>query len=450
VSLERTQAGLLAAIAATCLVSIFAAQLLLALAVAVYVFRLTTGAARFQRLPLDAPILAFCIWTLLSASFSPDPVASHESTKKLVLFALLYVAADSLASPQQRERILDAALLGGLVLGGGALIQYYVQGFNTLNNRPHSFLGHYMTASGLSMGVLCLAAARLAFWHGAFPRISRGDLARLGGLAAALALLTLLQALDLFAVTAGRVFVAALAIAAAALAVSRRSWPAPSTSFGLASLTLLVSSWALVISRTRNAWLGAVAGLATVILVRAPRALWLIPAGIAAVLVVGPEPVLARLTVTDAASRDRYYMWQAGLDMIEDKPVFGQGPGMILTVYPEYRWAEAPNRRAPHLHDNALQIAAERGLPCLIWWIWLVAEAMGSAYRELPRRDAFRSSQGLDPRWVGAASLAILVAVMVAGLFEYNFGDSEILMFVLLVMALPSALRRQRAAGVPA
>ena len=75
---------------------------------------------------------------------------------------------------------------------------------------------------------------------------------------------------------------------------------------------------------------------------------------------------------------------------------------------------------------------------------------MGSAYRELPRRDAFGSSQGPDPRWVGAASLSVLVAVMVAGLFEYNFGDSEILMFVLLVMALPCALRRQRTAGAPA
>jgi hypothetical protein len=49
--------------------------------------------------------------------------------------------------------------------GAGALLQYYLQGFDTPNNRPRSFLGHYMTASGLSMCVLCLAAARLAFWR---------------------------------------------------------------------------------------------------------------------------------------------------------------------------------------------------------------------------------------------------------------------------------------------
>ena len=38
---------------------------------------------------------------------------------------------------------------------------------------------------------------------------------------------------------------------------------------------------------------------------------------------------------------------------------------------------------------------------------------------------------------------------MAAGLFEYNFGDSEILMFTLLVSALPYALRRQRDARWP-
>jgi O-antigen ligase len=111
---------------------------------------------------------------------------------------------------------------------------------------------------------------------------------------------------------------------------------------------------------------------------------------------------------------------------------------MILTVYPQYRWPEAPNPLAPHLHDNALQIAAERGVPCVVWWIWLMAAAMGDAYRET-RRD------GVAGTWGAAAALALLVAVMVAGLFEYNFGDSEILMFTLLVAALPYALRRHRA-----
>ena len=65
--------------------------------------------------------------------------------------------------------------------------------------------------------------------------------------------------------------------------------------------------------------------------------------------------------------------------------------------------------------------------------------------------DAWGESRRLlaspDPRggaWVAVAALGTWFAVMVSGLFEYNFGDSEVLMFFLLVSALPYALRRER------
>jgi hypothetical protein len=38
---------------------------------------------------------------------------------------------------------------------------------------------------------------------------------------------------------------------------------------------------------------------------------------------------------------------------------------------------------------------------------------------------------------------------MAAGVFEYNLGDSEILMFVLVVSALPYAIRRQALTAGP-
>jgi putative inorganic carbon (hco3(-)) transporter len=170
---------------------------------------------------------------------------------------------------------------------------------------------------------------------------------------------------------------------------------------------------------------------------KAPRILWLLGAAVLAILVARPQAVTSRLTVSDASSRDRIYMWQSGFEMIRDKPVFGQGPGMILKSYPEYRWQAAPNAQAPHLHDNALQIAAERGLPCLAWWVWLMAVAMADGYR-LARSSA-------DTAIWGVSSFAILVALMIAGLFEYNFGDSEILMAVLLVLALPYSVRAAHA-----
>src|SRR5688572_31859123 len=209
--LERVQRGLVAALAATCVVSIFAAQLFLVLALIVFAIRIARGDAVLQRTPLDGPILAFCVWTLLSASFSPAPLASHEESKKLLLFALFYLALDTFAREECRERVLDAMLLGGLALCAGATAQYLFLGYDTLDNRPRSFLGHYMTASGLVMAVLVLAAGRIAF-HGPPTRWPAWrDVRVAAGVFAAIALLTALQAAGLFAVETERLLVAALA-----------------------------------------------------------------------------------------------------------------------------------------------------------------------------------------------------------------------------------------------
>jgi O-antigen ligase len=424
-----------AGVAATCLVSIFASQgILFSAALLVQVARVLTGRARFMRLSVDAPILAFCVWTLLSASFSRNPLESFEDAKKLVLFLLFYLAVDVMSEERARERVLAAALLGGLVLSAGVVLQFYCLGFDTINNRPHSFLGHYMTASGLSMGVLLLAVARLAFGGRQRARPVRRDVLALCAVVAALLLLTLVQALGLFAVTAERLFVAVFASVVVALAVARGPWPGTSMATLLAWMAAPVAVWALLISRTRNAWIGAVVGLGILAILRAPKFLWLLGAAVLGILVARPQTVMDRLAF-DASSADRYYMWQAGIDMIVDKPVFGQGPGRVIDAYPVYRLAAAPNALTPHMHNNVLQLAVERGLPCLGWWLWLVAALLAEAWREMRRSRT----------WGAYAAFAVLWAILAAGMFEYNFGDSEILMFVLIVGAIPFALRRSRA-----
>jgi O-antigen ligase len=414
-------------------------QCLIAVCVFVYLARVVTGRTRIPRLPLDGPTLAFSAWTLLSASFATDPLAAHAAAKKIVLFVLLYIGVDSFRTEKGRERVVAAALLGGVLLAAGAIVQFYFLGFDTLNHRPRSFMGHYMTASGLSMGILILSGARLGF--GRLPKEPprRIDWIVLATVVLALAVETALQSVGAFSYWPERVVVACLAFGVLIL-VTRWDWPEKATSYFLSALALPLSAWALVLSQTRNAWLGTVAGLAVLMILKAPKTLWLLPVGLVAVLVLRPG-IYSRLTVTDPASLDRYYMWQAGVDMIKDKPILGQGPGMIIKTYPLYRWPQAPSLLAPHLHDNALQIAAERGLPCLVWWLWWVAAAMGDALRE--------SREGPPGAvWEAHAAFAVMTAVIVAGLFEYNFGASEVFMFLLLVVALPYGLRRGR--GVPA
>jgi putative inorganic carbon (HCO3(-)) transporter len=204
-----------------------------------------------------------------------------------------------------------------------------------------------------------------------------------------------------------------------------------------------VAAWALVVSETRSAWIGALAGLSVLCLLRAPRLLWLVAAGTAAILLLRPAGLTERLTLGDASTSDRFYMWQAGIDMVLDRPVFGQGPGMVLAVYPRYRWPEATHPLQPHLHDNLLQVAAERGVPGLAFFVWWAVAVFAAAIPEARRAASGPPGGG----WAAAGALAALAAVFVAGLFEYNLGDSEILMLVLLLTAVPFAFRQRRAAA---
>jgi len=440
---RRAQTALLAALAATAPLSVFASELLLALSIALLVARAARRELRLRRTSVDTPLAAFAVWSLLAACFAALPAVAHESAKKLLLFALFYVALEALGDAEERERVLSAVLAGGLALAALMVVQYHFLGYDQLNRRPAGFLGHYMSASGVTMAVLVLAAARLAFSPArSVPRLRGAWLPAL--LLTGVAVVAVLSASGQ-RTAATRLFVLGAALLAGRLALGRRETAAAAETW-LPLLVVPTAAWALVVSQTRGVWVGVLVGLAVVAVLRAPRSLALVGAVVAVVLVARPQALSDRLTVSDTSSVDRYYMWQAGIDMVLDRPVFGQGPGMILATYPRYRWPEAPNPLAPHLHDNALQVAAERGIPGLVFFLWWAGAVTLAAWREARLARAVRAPASA----AAAGVLGVLAAVFVAGLVEYNLGDSEVLMLVLLLTAVPFALARSRAAGAPA
>lgn len=427
-SLLRMQVALLAATAASATVSVFAAQVGLALVAVVYFARLARRETRGFALPVDAAVGAFAIWTFMSAAFAPSPIASHESAKKLVLFFLLYFAAEALRAHEARESLLDGMLIGGIALASLAILQYLFLGYDTMDTRPRSFLGHYMTAAGVIAIVLMIAAQRL-FSLKAPPRVTARSLAVCLVVIGAAVAVMFGYLTGLMTTEIERFAILGIAVLAGRRAFSNATWPDASLSDALALVMAPLGVLALVLSRTRSAWIGVLAGLAVLAWLKRPRLLLLLPGIVGAFLLFSPRAFVDRLTVSDASSRDRYYMWQAGINMILDKPIFGQGTGMILSVYPRFRWQEAPNPNAPHLHNNFIQIAAERGLPCLVFLGWLLYLLGREAWRV---RATSRS---------GPVVLAVLAATLSSGMFEYTLGDSEILMLILLLAALPFAVR---------
>jgi putative inorganic carbon (HCO3(-)) transporter len=109
----------------------------------------------------------------------------------------------------------------------------------------------------------------------------------------------------------------------------------------------------------------------------------------------------------------------------------------VQPLYEQYRDPDAVQKVNPHLHNVPVQIAAERGLPALALWLWfIVALTVGLARRV---RDG-------GSRFLAATGLAAVTAMLAAGMFEHNFGDSEFLMLFLLLVTLPFAAERAASA----
>ncbi|MEP6783879.1 MAG: O-antigen ligase family protein [Acidobacteriota bacterium] len=199
---------------------------------------------------------------------------------------------------------------------------------------------------------------------------------------------------------------------------------------------------ALSLTLTRGAWVGVAAGVSLLFLSKDFRLLAVIPIVVVGAIVLAPEAMQARgkaiFDPKDLTSRDRIAMLQAGVAIVKDYPLMGVGPSQIERIYPRYRVPDAVKPTNPHLHNVPMQIAAERGLLALGAWIWFVVTVFIGLFR-LVKKARNKS--------LAAAALGAMAAMLAAGLTEYNFGDSEFLMLLLVMITLPFAANRD--GGLP-
>jgi O-antigen ligase len=204
-----------------------------------------------------------------------------------------------------------------------------------------------------------------------------------------------------------------------------RTWPA---------LVMPALVLALAVSLGRNAWVGACVAVALLLALRDFRLVALLPVAIAILLIAAPDSVTNRVMsmfdLRDPTNQDRVAMLEAGTAIVRDHPLTGVGPAMVPRVYGQYKPDYGVNALNPHLHNVPMQIAAERGLPALAAWVWLMVTLSVALVR------LFRSNR---ERLLTATAMATTAAMLAAGLFEYNFGDSEFLMLYLVLITLPFA-----------
>jgi len=198
---------------------------------------------------------------------------------------------------------------------------------------------------------------------------------------------------------------------------------------------------ATALTLTRGAYVGLAVGLLAVLLAARPRLAFVAPLVVALFFVLMPLAVRDRLvSVTnpqDVTMNDRVAMWKAGGAMIADRPLFGVGPGRVKILYDVYRQRGWVDPHPGHLHNNIVMIAAETGIPSAVAYLAFVGAFFFGAVRIVRRTPRGEAARGIALGAIGA-----MAALFAAGMFEYNFGDVEVLMATLVVATLPFAAAR--------
>jgi hypothetical protein len=107
------------------------------------------------------PLAAYAVVTLISAALSADPTTSLVDSKQLVLLLIVPMTYD-LMNDRLASTAATAVMSAGAVSSLVGIGQYAILNYN-LERRPHGTLGMYMTFSGLTMLVVCLALSYVLF-----------------------------------------------------------------------------------------------------------------------------------------------------------------------------------------------------------------------------------------------------------------------------------------------
>jgi O-antigen ligase len=347
--------------------SISVSQIFLGLAFLLWLFHLIKERQRPKFPRFFWPLGAYALLSFVSSLRSVNAEISLIDSRELLLFLIVPIAYTGLQEEGILKKVNFAFLVSALVSIFYSLFTY------TPGERTTGFMGHYMTQAGLlllfvslALAVFLLGREKIRFFWGA---------------------------------------------------------------------ALPPAFLVLVLTLTRSAWIGAIVSTVVILLIYKPKLLILVPVLFGLVFLVSPKTVRQRaLSIFDMQSDsnvERIEYIKAGLKIIQNFPIFGTGPDTVDMEFqlPKYGLSASAKQNV-HLHNNILQIGAERGIPALIFWLAFIIWAC---------LDLIKLIKNKDPAVLplAAGALAALFALFAAGLFEYNFGDSEITTLFLYLLTIP-------------
>lgn len=141
------------------------------------------------------------------------------------------------------------------------------------------------------------------------------------------------------------------------------------------------------------------------------------------------------LRFQDQSASLRLRVARAGLSRVPLHPFFGHGMDSIKNHWEEWGF---PGTQIVHMHSTPLQMAFERGLPALFFWLWIMGQFFWlTARAEKQARDS--DDANLHGLLLGATGS--IVGFFASSLVNYNFGDAEVALVFWWLMGIIVSLQ---------
>ncbi|MCK5055820.1 MAG: O-antigen ligase family protein [Candidatus Aminicenantes bacterium] len=317
-------------------------------------------------------LLIYILLSLISTLFAIDKLHSLKDNKEFFVYLLIPIVLLIINSKKRLLYSLYAVTASALLSALIGLAQTVTAGGISLDNRLKGLTSHWMTYSGLLMFIFIFLFIYLFYEKRKNKRIA-------------------------------------------------------------IVLTLCVILASILISQTRSVWVGLFISSGIFIIYYKPKILYIAVPGLIILFFLLPQSIKTRVTSIfdpeNATNRDRVYMFSVGIKIFKDYPLTGVGPNNIEKVYDRYKPAQAELSNL-HLHNNFLQVLAERGVPALLGLL----AAFAAIFLQLVKK--IKNSSDLKKR-IALGSLFLFIGFLVSGLFEYNFGDAEIKFLLFYFLSIP-------------
>ena len=345
---------------------------------------LVTPAARIGA--ISGWVLLFLAIALISTGFSPVPAAAAKGLLKLISYLGVYALMRKLLDQRSLwwDRLLAALLGGGLLSSVLALRQLYASteelaGWADPNSvsagtiRIYGPLGNPNLLAGYLLPLLPLAVVACLRWQRLSFRLFAGVTAAMAG-------------------------------AATLFTYSRGGWLGLLAAAGVLGILLLLRSTA----HWPPLWRRVL-----------PLAALLIGALVLVVAVTQLEPIRTRVMSLlagrgDSSNNFRINVWLAAIDMVQDRPWLGIGPGNTAfnSIYPLY---QQPKFNALSAYSVPLEILVETGIPGLLACLGLLAASVQAGLR-------IHGRHGL----IAIGSLAAIAGLLTQGITDTIFFRPEV------------------------